>query len=59
MRIQVFDLLGREVARLVDGNLTAGRHEVVFDARGLASGLYVYRMDAGAFEQNRTMLLMK
>ncbi len=59
VRIQVFDLLGREVAMLVDGTLSAGRHEVVFDATGLATGLYVYRMDAGAFEQHRTMLLMK
>ena len=59
VRIQVFDLLGREVAMLVDGTLSAGRHEVVFDATSLASGLYVYRMDAGTFEQHRTMLLMK
>ena len=59
VRIQVFDLLGREVALLVDGNLSAGRHEVVFDARGLASGHYIYRMNAGSFEQHRSMILMK
>ncbi len=59
VQIRVFDLLGREVARLVDADREAGRHEVAFDARDLASGMYLYRMQAGSFEQHRTMLLVK
>ena len=57
--IGVYDLLGREVARLVDGEMGAGHHTVVFEGRGLASGIYVYRMFSGSFEQHRTMLLVK
>ncbi len=44
--IVVYDILGREVRRLVDGIDEAGCHEVRFDARGLASGAYFYRMQA-------------
>ncbi len=57
--IKVYDVLGREVARLVDGEMGAGHHTVVFEGRGLASGIYVYRMFSGSFEQHRTMLLVK
>ena len=57
--IEVYDMLGREVARLVDGEMGAGHHTVVFEGRGLASGIYVYRMFSGSFEQHRTMLLVK
>ena len=57
--IEVYDVLGREVARLVDGEMEAGHHTVVFEGRGLASGIYVYRTFSGAFEQHRTMLLVK
>jgi predicted deacetylase len=45
--LKVFDLLGREVATLVDGPVPAGTHEVVFDARDMASGTYLCRLDAG------------
>ncbi len=47
IRLVVYDLLGREVAVLVDGMMHAGSHEVVFDGSNLASGVYVYRIDAG------------
>ncbi|MDX1547728.1 MAG: T9SS type A sorting domain-containing protein [Rhodothermales bacterium] len=43
--LRVFDVLGREVETLVDGVLPAGRHAAVFDARGLPSGLYLYRLE--------------
>lgn len=46
VRVAVFDLLGREVAVLVDGHVDAGQHEVVFDASGLPSGPYFIRMTA-------------
>ena len=51
--IAVYDLLGREVAVLVEGEMAAGRHEVQFRADSLPSGLYLVRMQAGAFSQVR------
>ncbi|MFT4605772.1 MAG: hypothetical protein ACI9W4_002516 [Rhodothermales bacterium] len=58
-RLAVFDLLGREVAVLVDGLTPAGRHEVQFDASRLASGVYLYALDVGGERLTRSMLLMK
>ncbi len=55
----VYDLLGRQVATLVDEIKAPGSYEVRFDASGLASGVYVYRLTAGAFMQSRKMLLIK
>jgi len=59
VRLHVYDLLGREVARLIDTDMEAGRHDVVFNAQNLASGLYIYRIQAGSFSHHRTMLLVK
>jgi hypothetical protein len=59
VRLEVFDLLGRRVATLVDGVMPAGRHETRFDATGLASGLYLYALDAGPERISRPMLLVK
>lgn len=44
VRVAVYDLLGREVAVLVDGNIPSGSHQVRFDASGLSSGLYFVRL---------------
>jgi CSLREA domain-containing protein len=62
--IVVYDLLGREMSRLVDGSVDAGFHRVSWDGtnhagRALASGIYLYRMEAGAFVQTRRMTFMK
>ncbi len=46
-RVAVYDVLGREVAVLADGERAAGRHEVTFQSAGLASGVYVIRLTAG------------
>jgi PKD repeat protein len=59
VRLQVFDLRGRLVATLADGQLAAGHHEVTWDARQAPSGMYVYRLDAGAFSETRKMSLLK
>jgi predicted GH43/DUF377 family glycosyl hydrolase len=59
VKITVYDLLGREVAVLVNERKQPGSYEVSFDASGLASGVYMYRMHAGNFVQSRTMLLLK
>ena len=55
----VYDVLGRQVAMLVDDVKAPGSYEVRFDGSGLASGVYVYRLTAGSFVQSRTMLLLK
>lgn len=59
VRLEVFDILGRRVAVLVDGLVEAGTHEVSFDASTLASGVYLYRLQAGDFVQARQMVLVK
>lgn len=59
VRLTVFDLMGRQVAVLVDGWREAGSHEVTFDGSHLASGVYIYRLRAGEFEATGKMVLMK
>jgi hypothetical protein len=57
--VRVFDLLGREVATLVNEQKEPGTHSVKWDASGMASGTYVYRLQAGSFVQSKKMILMK
>jgi hypothetical protein len=57
--IKVFNLLGGEVATVVDGIFDAGERAVEFDADNLASGVYVYRLQAGTFTQTRKMVVMR
>jgi hypothetical protein len=57
--LKVYDMLGREVASLVNDFQEAGTHAVRFDARGLASGIYLYRISAGNFSQVKKMTLLK
>ncbi len=67
VRITLYDILGRELALLLDERRDAGRHEIGFDATGLASGMYFYRMlarpldgtDAGVFVRTKSLLLLK
>ncbi len=58
VRLSVYDLLGREVSVLVDERRDAGVHQVQFDASGLASGVYLYRLQAGDFVQTRRLVLI-
>jgi hypothetical protein len=57
--LKVFDVLGREVATLVNGNLNAGSYEATFDAHGMASGVYFYRLSTADFVTTRRMLLTR
>jgi hypothetical protein len=57
--LKVYDLLGREVRTLVSENLHPGSYEVTFDASGLASGIYYYRLTAGEFTQSKRMMLLR
>ena len=61
--LKVYDLLGNEVAVLVDDIKPMGRYEVKFDAAtaggGLASGMYIYKLQAGNYNKVRKMILLK
>ncbi len=59
VRLCVYDLLGREVMRLADGEMAAGEHAVNFDAAPLASGVYLYRLCFGVEVLSRRMLVVK
>jgi hypothetical protein len=59
VKLVVYDILGREVATLVNEYKTAGNHSVDFSASNLASGVYIYRMEAGTFKDTKKMLLVK
>jgi hypothetical protein len=57
--LTVFNTLGQQMAMLVNGEVEAGYHEARFDARGLASGVYFYRLTAGGYSQIRKLCIVK
>jgi hypothetical protein len=59
VRLAVYDLLGREVAVLVDGRQESGTHRQRWNADGAATGLYVYRLMAGGQSVTGKMLLLR
>jgi hypothetical protein len=59
VRIEVFDMLGRRISTLVEGQKPAGYHTVDFDGSNLSSGVYLYRLQAGDFVDVKKMVLMK
>jgi hypothetical protein len=59
VNLKVYDILGKEVATLVNGRQEAGSYTVPFNAVRLASGVYFYRLQAGGFVETRKMLLVK
>jgi len=59
VRVDLYSGLGQRLATLVDEELAAGYHRIVFNGGDLASGLYLYTMRAPGFEQTRSMILLK
>jgi len=57
--LKVYSVLGAEIARLHNGYTNAGEHTAAFDASGLPSGIYLYRIVAPGFTRSRTMALIK
>jgi len=57
--LKVFDVLGREVATLVNKEQQQGYYDIEFDASHLTSGTYIYRIQAGEFVESRKMVLLK
>jgi hypothetical protein len=59
VKVAVYNLRGEMVRTLINGEVAAGYHHITFDASGLASGIYFYRLEAGSFTAMRKMLLGK
>ncbi len=57
--LKVYDLLGREVKTLMNERQNPGSHSVTFDAKGLASGVYFYRLESGTYAEVKKLVLMK
>ncbi len=57
--LKVFDMLGREVATLLNEEKNPGEYEIQFNAGSLSSGIYFYKLVAGSFAQSKKMLLLK
>ena len=59
VQLTITDIEGREVARLVDRELSAGSYKAIFSAQKLASGIYFYHLKAGEFQQTKQMIILK
>jgi hypothetical protein len=59
VRLTIFNTLGQIVRELVNGEMSAGYHEVQFDATGLSSGVYFYRLQAGTFIETKRLLFLR
>ncbi len=59
VRLEVFNMVGQRVAMLENGRRTAGWHAIQFDASGLSSGIYIYRIQTDSWTQTRKMLMVK
>ncbi len=57
--LKVYNILGSEVATLLDEEMSAGVHSVQWDASGVSSGVYLYQLTAGKFVQTRRMVLLR
>ena len=59
VKLQVYDVLGNEIVTLVNEEKPAGKYEVIFNAAGLPSGVYLYQLKAGEFKSVRKLVLIK
>ncbi len=59
VRLEIFSMLGQKVATLVDTQQSAGYHTASFEASGLSSGMYLYKLTTSSFTEIKTMLLIK
>ena len=57
--LNIYNILGKRIAELVNSRQAAGQYEVVFNASGLPSGIYYYTLHAGSFSQTRKLILLK
>jgi hypothetical protein len=57
--LKIYDVLGRETALLVNEKQNAGTHQIQWNAKGMASGIYIYRLNAGSFSAVKKLMLLK
>lgn len=57
--VKIYDILGSEVLTLVNKEMDAGWYETNFNAAGFSSGIYIYRMQAGSYQNTKKMILVK
>jgi len=57
--LKVYDVLGSEIATLINEEKPVGSYEVKFDAAGLPSGIYFYKLQAGSFVETKKMVLLR
>ncbi|HEX3074695.1 MAG TPA: T9SS type A sorting domain-containing protein, partial [Ignavibacteriales bacterium] len=57
--LKIFNVLGEEVAQLINGGMRRGTHTVMFNAGGLSSGVYLYRLEHNGLTQMKKMILIK
>lgn len=59
IKLKIYDALGKEISNLIDGEKSAGKYKVNFNANGIASGIYMYRLETEGFTETRKMILIK
>jgi 1,4-alpha-glucan branching enzyme len=59
VKLKIYDVLGREVAELINGEKSAGEYSVTFDGSRFSSGVYFYRITAGSYSNTKKMILLK
>jgi hypothetical protein len=59
VKLEVYDVLGKKIATLVNERQSAGSYQVVWNASGLSSGTYFYRLQAGTFVETKKMIMVK
>lgn len=59
VQLKIYDLLGNEINELIDEEIEAGHHQVIFDGSKLSSGIYFYKLIAGRYQETKKMLLIK
>ncbi|MEJ2635549.1 MAG: T9SS type A sorting domain-containing protein, partial [Calditrichia bacterium] len=57
--LKIYNVLGEEVATLVSERLGAGKYKYEWDGGGLASGVYLYRIETGTFTQTKKLIVLK
>ena len=59
VKIEVYNIIGQKIETLLNKSMSAGYHEVEFNGQNLASGIYLYRIEAGEWQDVRKMVLLK
>jgi len=57
--LKIYDVLGREVTTLINEEVSAGKHEAVFEASNFSSGVYFYQLKTGNFMESKKLMLLK